>query len=30
VTLPLLSPVIFYTLILAIVEVLQYFLVPSS
>jgi len=28
VTLPLLSPVIFYTLILAIVDVLQYFLVP--
>jgi len=28
VTLPLLSPVIFYTLILGIVEVLQYFLVP--
>ena len=28
VTLPLLSPVIFYTLILAMVEVLQYFLVP--
>ena len=28
VTLPMLSPVIFYTLILAIVELLQYFLVP--
>jgi multiple sugar transport system permease protein len=28
VTLPLLSPVIFYTLILAIVDLLQYFLVP--
>ena len=28
VTLPLLSPVIFYTLILAVVDVLQYFLVP--
>lgn len=28
VTLPMLSPVIFYTLILAIVDVLQYFLVP--
>jgi multiple sugar transport system permease protein len=28
VTLPLLSPVLFYTLILAVVEVLQYFLVP--
>jgi multiple sugar transport system permease protein len=28
VTLPLLSPVIFYTLVLAIVDVLQYFLVP--
>lgn len=28
VTLPLMSPVIFYTLILSIVEVLQYFLVP--
>jgi ABC-type sugar transport system permease subunit len=28
VTLPLLSPVIFYTLILSIVDVLQYFLVP--
>jgi len=28
VTLPMLSPVIFYTLILGIVEVLQYFLVP--
>jgi ABC-type sugar transport system permease subunit len=28
VTLPLLTPVIFYTLILAIVDVLQYFLVP--
>lgn len=28
VTLPMLSPVIFYTLVLAIVELLQYFLVP--
>jgi multiple sugar transport system permease protein len=28
VTLPLISPVIFYTLVLAVVEVLQYFLVP--
>src|SRR4029077_18184165 len=28
VTLPMLSPVIFYTLILAIVDLLQYFLVP--
>ena len=28
VTLPMMSPVIFYTLVLAIVEVLQYFLVP--
>jgi len=28
VTLPLMSPVIFYTLILSIVDVLQYFLVP--
>jgi ABC-type sugar transport system permease subunit len=28
VTLPMLSPVIFYTLVLAIVDVLQYFLVP--
>jgi ABC-type sugar transport system permease subunit len=28
ITLPLLSPVIFYTLILGIVDVLQYFLVP--
>lgn len=28
VTLPLLSPVVFYTLILAVVDVLQYFLVP--
>ncbi len=28
VTLPMMSPVIFYTLILAIVDVLQYFLVP--
>ena len=27
-TLPMLSPVIFYTLVLAIVELLQYFLVP--
>ncbi|MDP9270746.1 MAG: sugar ABC transporter permease [Chloroflexota bacterium] len=28
VTLPMMSPVIFYTLVLAVVEVLQYFLVP--
>ena len=28
ITIPLLSPVIFYTLVLAVVEVLQYFLVP--
>jgi multiple sugar transport system permease protein len=28
VTVPMMSPVVFYTLILAIVEVLQYFLVP--
>ncbi|HEY3072102.1 MAG TPA: sugar ABC transporter permease, partial [Candidatus Limnocylindrales bacterium] len=28
VTLPMLSPVIFYTLVLGLVEVLQYFLVP--
>jgi ABC-type sugar transport system permease subunit len=28
VTLPMLSPVIFYTLILGVVEVMQYFLVP--
>ena len=28
VTLPMISPVIFYTLVLAVVEVLQYFLVP--
>jgi multiple sugar transport system permease protein len=28
ITLPMMSPVIFYTLVLAIVEVLQYFLVP--
>jgi multiple sugar transport system permease protein len=28
ITLPMMSPVIFYTLVLAIVDVLQYFLVP--
>ena len=28
VTLPMMSPIIFYTLILAVVDVLQYFLVP--
>ena len=28
VTIPLMSPVVFYTLVLAVVEVLQYFLVP--
>src|SRR5258705_7031120 len=28
ITLPMLSPVIFYTLVLGVVEVLQYFLVP--